>query len=174
MRKYLFIIMVAILLFSANAYTQTMSPLKSYWCEDRIDYFGTATGAGQKAAVEAFGCKFTRLEGYVLTGEQPGALALDLYWNEEKQDNGTIAAAESKAEALAAGYRKTASEGYMYPTEQAGTVPLKLYFKADINDYYTTTAKAGEKAAIEAGYKLVRIEGYIMPATGNDAAATSK
>jgi len=62
MRRCLFFIVAAMFLFSTGAYAQAMSPLKSYWCNDRIDYFGTTTDAGQKAALEAFGCKFSRLE----------------------------------------------------------------------------------------------------------------
>lgn len=165
MRRYLFVLTAAVVLYSMAAAAQTMSPLKSYWCEERIDYFGTATEGGQTAALTAFGCEFSRLEGYVFAGEQPGTVALDLYWSDERQDNATIASEESKAEALASGYRKTASEGYVYSTEQPGTVPLKLYFNPEINDYYTTTPQTGEKEAIGKGYKFVRIEGYIMPAT---------
>ena len=142
-----------------------LSPLKSFWCEERTDFFSTATEAGQGAAVSAFGCTFTRLEGYVFPIEQPGTVALDLYWSDDRQDNATIASEATKAELLEAGYRKTASEGFIYSTEQPGTVPLKLYFNKEMNEYYSTTPQTGEKAAVDAGFEFVRIEGYILPAT---------
>lgn len=142
-----------------------LSPLKSFWCEERTDFFSTATEAGQGAAVEAFGCTFTRLEGYVFPTEQPGTVALDLYWSDDRQDNATIASEATKAELLDSGYRKTASEGFVYSSEQAGTVPLKLYFNKDMNEYYSTTPQTGEKAAVDEGFEFVRIEGYIFPAT---------
>jgi len=168
MQRYLFVLTAVAVLCSTVTAAQNTSPLKSYWCEERIDYFGTATEAGQKAAVEAFGCKLSRLEGYVFINEQPGAVALELYWSDERQDNATIASEETKAELLASGYRKTASEGYIYSTEQPGTVPLKLFFNKNMNEYYSTTPQTGEKAAMDEGFEFIRIEGYIMPAEGKE------
>jgi hypothetical protein len=163
-----FFLLAAGVLMVGVGYAQTTAPLKSYWHDGRIDYFGAATEQGQKAALTAFGYSFVRLEGYVYPSQQPGTIALELYWSEERQDNATIATAESKAEALAARFECKATEGYIYPNEKPGTVPLKLYFNKDLNDYYSTTPQAGEKAAIEAGYKFVRIEGYILPSTNKE------
>ena len=69
--------LIAIAMFVAgSAHSQTTAPLKSYWHDGRIDYFGTATEQGQKAALTAFGYSFVRLEGYVFPTQQPGTVAL--------------------------------------------------------------------------------------------------
>jgi len=135
--------------------------LKSYWHDGRVDYFGTATSAGQNAAINAFGYGFSRDEGQVYAAEQPGTVALELYWSEEFQDNATIASEDSKKEVIAKGYENKATEGYIYSSEQPGSIPLKLYFKPEINEYYSTTSETGEKAALEQGFQFVRIEGYL-------------
>jgi hypothetical protein len=144
---------------------QDLARLKSYWHDTRIDYFETATEMGQDAAINVFGYDFSRDEGKVYKTEQPGTIALSLYWSEERKDNATIASAESIEEVLTAGagYEKKAVEGYIYPTQQDCTVPLKLYYNPEIKDYYTTSTEEGEEVAKNTGYKFVRIEGYVFP-----------
>jgi len=157
-------------LLSSQAQAQDLATLKSYWHDDRIDFFETATEMGQNAALNVFGYSFVRSECQLYASQQPGTLSLDLYWSEELQDNATIATQESVETVLAAGYEKKATEGYVYPTEQPGTVPLKLYYNAELKDYYTTTPDSGEAAARESGYEFVRIEGYVFPLTADEPA----
>lgn len=151
-------------LLSSQAQAQELATLKSYWHDDRIDFFETATAMGQDAALNVFGYSFVRSECRLYASEQPDTTSLDLYWSEELQDNATIATQASVDEVLAAGYEKKATEGYVFTTEQPDTVPLKLFYNAELQDYYTTTPDSGEAAARESGYAFVRIEGYVFPA----------
>lgn len=157
-------------LLSSQAQAEELATLKSYWHDDRIDFFETATEMGQNAALNVFGYSFVRSECQLYPRRQPDTVSLDLYWSEELQDNATIATAASVETVLAAGYEKKATEGYVFPTEQPGTVPLKLFYSSELQDYYTTTADSGEAAARESGYEFVRVEGYVFPLAADEPA----
>ena len=163
MRKVILSVMATSMCCAVLAAEPETWILKSYWHDTRVDFFGTATAAGQNAAINAFGYSFVMDEAKVFASQQPGTIPLQLYWSEARQDNATVASAESIAEVTAAGYENKATEGYIYASEQPGTVALKLYYKPEITEYYSTTSATGEQDALAKGFKFVRVEGYVMP-----------
>jgi len=147
----------------AQQESMELSNLKSYWHDDRIDYFETATAMGQDAAINAFGYRFSSDEGRVLTGDAQEAVPLKLFWSEALLDNASIASPQSIAEALANGYVNMATEGYLHVYQRPGTVPVKLFYHPELKDYRTVVSVDSENAAVTAGYEFVRIEGYAFP-----------
>ncbi|TXS90281.1 hypothetical protein FV139_18670 [Parahaliea maris] len=142
-----------------------LATLRSYWHKTRIDHFETATTMGQNAALTVFGYVEVRAEARVLKSAQAQTVALDLYWNEELQDNATVATSESVQMLLAAGYEKKATEGFIYQEPFKGTVPLYLFYSEELKDFRTSTLAPKDPALRQANYVLVRIEGYVFPVT---------
>jgi len=152
---------------SAPIALENLATLKSFWHEERIDYFETATEMGQNAALNVFGYSLVRPVAQVFKTQLPETIPLDLYWSEALQDNATVASPDSVEILLANGYEKKATEGFIYASKHQGTVPLKLYYSPKLQDYLTTTSASGESSALAAGYQFIRLEGFALPLAEN-------
>jgi hypothetical protein len=94
-------------------------PIKLFWHAGRGDNMTASTDKSIDAADEA-NYVFQRIEGYVLKNQEPGTVALKLFWSESRQDNFITARVLTNRDLQILnneGYVLAGIEGYVYPAQ---------------------------------------------------------
>src|SRR4051794_7078790 len=140
-----------------------LSPLNTYFNDQRGDHFTTATDAGRRRAAAA-GYTFVRAEGWVEATPDPLLVPLKSFWHQGRQDNFLCTTAAGAQAAAAVGYQLTSIEGYISLGNPEPHARLKLWWSGTPRfDNLTTSGELATVPTATREYAFVREEGPLEP-----------